>query len=713
MKVLITGASGCLGSHLAELFNEAGHDVRAFVRKTSRTGPLEEMGLEIVRGDLKNPHSLARAVEGMEVVVHAASTMSGTPQEFAAATVQGTRDLLAAAETAGVGRFVYVSSIVVLSMQQPAGGEAISEDAPYETDEKLLSHYTRSKLEAEKAVLEYAGKGRMAVLVLRPGLLYGPRGKVLLPRTGYPFGRNWYVVIGMGGNPLPVCYVRNCADAILKAAEMTNVTEGVFNIVDDETFTQIEYLREIKYGVRPGLKIVRMPYLLARVAAAVGETAGRILKLPWPFRTSHMIQCRRRLKYSNEKARQLLGWEPRTGKKEALAATARYFTGKESFSRRADIRFVGRPCPGGRPLRTCLIGCGMIAKTHAKILSGIRHSHLAGLCDSNPEAARELAGQYPSAHPYTEVRAMLKAERPDVVHVLTPPQSHETLTEIAAEFGCNVLVEKPMALDAAAARKMADIAEKANIKLCVDHNHLYDPVMVETRKLLELGRLGDILWVESYYGFDLGSNPACRYMLPGGEKHWTFRIPGGLYQNLAAHPICLALEVLGAPTKVSAHARYGRVLPHAPNDELRVLLETSNASGLVTVSLAASPRHQYLHIYGTRMTLFVDLLNKWIIAQGVMKGVPKPISRAMMNIRHGCTVLRGTLGGMFKVLTRRWTPYDGMESLIKEFYRAIQSGEEPPVTPEDAIQVMEIMDETWKQIGPLSAGEDLKGIEAG
>ena len=296
---------------------------------------------------------------------------------------------------------------------------------------------------------------------------------------------------------------------------------------------------------------------------------------------------------------------------------------------------------------------------------------------------------------------MLAAERPDVVHVLTPPQSHAAYTEIAARHGVNILVEKPMAMNVAEARAMAAAAEKNGVMLCVDHNHLYDPVMVETRKMLQLGELGNIIWAESYYGFDLGHNRASRYMLPGGQEHWTFHLPGGLYQNLAPHPLSLALEVLGLPTKTSAHARHARVLPHARSDELRILLETPNASGLVTISLAAAPRQQYLHLIGTEKTAHIDLLNKWIILDGAIKGLPKPIARALINLRHGATVVTGTLSGMGKVLTRRWTPYDGVAILIGEFYRSIRTGEPPPVTPRDAIAVMDIMDETWRQIGPL------------
>jgi len=701
MKVLITGASGFLGRHLTRRFLHAGHDVRAFIRYTSRAKPLEQLGVDIVRGDLKDPASLARAVEGMEIVVHAAATMSGTPQEFIAASAPGARALIAAAEKAGVSRFVHISSIAVLSMKPPPGGEPIREDSPYETDPRLLSHYTVSKLEAEKAVLEHSKQGNMAVVILRPGLLYGPGGKIFLPRTGYPFGKNLYVVIGSGRNPLPVCYVENCADAVLAAAENSDITRDIFNIVDDETITQNEYLRAVKEGVRPHMTIIHLPYILARFIGVCNALAAKLPKVPHIFRAAHMIQCRRRLTYSNAKAKDILGWRPRVSKNDALAATAAHFAQKESFSRRADIRFVGRPPADAKPLKTCLIGCGMIAQVHADILKKTPNARLVAVCDTNREAAEKLSTRYHIPHAYTRVEEMFAAERPDAVHILTPPQSHAEYAALAAEHGVNILVEKPMALDSQESLKMADAAEKSGVMLCVDHNHLYDPVMIETRKMLELHELGDIIWVESYYGFDLGHNRASRYMLPGGEKHWTFQIPGGLYQNLAPHPLSLALDVLGAPTKISAHAKYARILPHAPNDELRILMETPEASGLVTVSLAAAPRQHYLHIFGTEKTVFADLLNKWIIVHGAAKGLPKPIARAMMNVRHGCTVLKGTLSGMAKVITRRWTPYDGVNILVREFYRSLQTGEDPPVTPREAIAVMNIMDETWRQIGPL------------
>ncbi len=704
MRVLITGASGFLGGHLAELFTEAGHDVRGLVRTTSDTSLLERLGVETVRGDLKDHRSLARAVEGVDAVIHAASTMGGVPEEYEQATIRGTRQLLNMAQEAGVGRFVHISSVSVYPLSKLPAGEEISEEAPYEDDPRLLTNYSKSKIGADRAALEFAESGEMEVVVLRPAILYGPRGRWNLPRMGYPLGKKWYVIVGNGRMELPACAVENCARAALPAVEKEEVQEGAYNLIDDELFTQKEYLRRLKRDVRPGMKIIGFPYPLARAFGWLFGLGMKILGRSNPFHAAHMISCHRQRRYSNEKAKRELGWRPRKGKEEALSETMRRLGRRERLSRRADIRRLGRPVPDAPPLRACLIGCGMIGREHLRVLRRMKNAKVAALCDVDTESADRLAEQFRVPRTYGDAGEMLAAEKPDVVHVLTPPATHAGLVELSAQHGAHILVEKPMAMDAEEARRMAKCAAEAGVQLCVDHNHLYDPAMVKARKLVESGALGEIIWVDSYYGFNLGSNPGSRYLIPGAAEHWTFGLAGDLYQNLAPHPLSVALELLGKPEKVHAHAQPSRVVQHQATDELRLMLESDNAGGLITVSIAACPRFQHLRIYGTRMSVFVDFLNKWVLTQRVMRGMPKAVSRALMNLGDAWAVLRGTLGGTLKVLLGRWTPYEGLDLLVREYYAALQAGREPPVTADEAIEVMDVMDEAWRQIGCTEGG---------
>ena len=702
MKTLVTGASGFLGGYVVEELVAAGHEVRALVRPTSRTRRLVALGVECVVGDMTDAESLERAVAGVEAVVHAAATMRGTPQEFEAATVAGTRAIVEAARRAGVRRFVHVSSIAVLSMAELPRGEAITEETPYESDPAFLGIYTASKLKAEREALARADDGTMQVVVIRPGLLYGPQGKWVLPRMGYALGRNAFAVVGMGGNTLPVCYVRNCARAIRLALERDGLDGETFNIVDDEPVRQGEYLRLLKRHVRPKLKVVRVPYVVARCVGFATGLGMKLLKRGNPIATSHLKACVRRLRYSNGKAKAVLGWTPVKSTAEALDETMRSFADAERLSRRADLKALGRPPAGARPITACLIGCGVIAETHLHTLRRMENARVLAVCDAVAQAAQRVAAEFGVPKTYTDAAAMIEAERPDLVHVLTPPQTHAPLALMALERGAHVYVEKPMAMDADEARRMVACAERAGRHLCVGHNHLFDPVMVRARRLIESGAAGEVIWAESYYGFDLGNNLASRYMLPGGGAHWTFHVPGGLYQNLAPHPLSVALDVIGRPDSIRAEADPCRVVPHQPTDELRVNLRGAGGAGLIVVSLAASPRFQYLDIHGRDMRITVDFLNQWLVCEGVGRGMPKPLARALANFGHGWTVLRGTAAGMVKVLLRRWTPYAGMALLIRECYAALQRGEAPPVSGEDGLLTMEIMDEVWRQIGPLT-----------
>jgi len=706
MKVLVTGASGFLGGYVTEMFLAAGHEVRALVRRTSETERLRRMGVELMLGDLTETESLERAVEGVETVAHCAAAMTGTPKDFEAATVQGTLDLLTAAEAAGVKRFVHVSSIAVLSMAKPDEDRPITEDTPYESDPEFLGIYNSSKLAAERSALRFADRRMMSVVVIRPGLLYGPRGKWVLPRMGYALGARRFALVGMGGNRIPVCYVGNCARAIVLAAEKDGVNGEAYNIVDDEPFTQIAYLRRFRRDARPGMRILRVPFFLALALGGLSGLAMRLLKRGNPIAKAHLVACVRRLRYSNAHARKHLGWEPVKDTEEALGDTMAYFAESEPTSRRSELKLLGKPVRGRPPVSAAIIGCGMIAESHLKILQTMKNAAVLAVCDANIDTAGALAEKHKIPNVYDDPEEMLEKEAPRIVHILTPPQSHLELAKLAMRRGAHVYVEKPMAMNLAEAREMVEYAERYGMTLCVGHNHLFDPVMVKARKLVETGAVGDVIWVESYYGFDLGNNRAARYMQPGGGRHWTFKIPGGLYQNLAPHPLSVALDVLGKPEKVVAKADPTRVVPHQPTDELRIFMDGPKGSGVAIVSLAASPRFQYLDIHGTRMRLTVDLLNKWIIREGVIRGLPKPISRAFSNLRHGLTVLWGTAMGTLKVLLKKWTPYDGMGLLIKEYYASIQEDRDPPVSMDEALASMEVMEETWKQIGPLGQDEE-------
>jgi predicted dehydrogenase len=147
------------------------------------------------------------------------------------------------------------------------------------------------------------------------------------------------------------------------------------------------------------------------------------------------------------------------GKAEALSRTMAYFKARQQKSHRANLEHLTQVRRIEPPVGICIIGCGVIAEEHLSILRRLEGVRVLGICDTDPEAARKTGAKFGISSTYSDVDRMLNEQKPDSVHIVTPPQSHCSLTETAIKAGCHVLVEKPMAVTADEARRMREVAE--------------------------------------------------------------------------------------------------------------------------------------------------------------------------------------------------------------------------------------------------------------
>src|SRR3954471_19799366 len=176
---VVTGATGFLGSHIAEQLAARGERVRALVRPTSDTAFLRQLGAELAPGDLADPASLRRAVEGADVVYHCAARVGdwGPWRAFQEQVIEATANLLDACRAAHVGRVLHVSSIIVYGHPQLREGQ-FTEDEPLGQNLWLWDYYCRAKIRAEELCRAYSG----ALTIVRPSWIYGPRDRTSLPR---------------------------------------------------------------------------------------------------------------------------------------------------------------------------------------------------------------------------------------------------------------------------------------------------------------------------------------------------------------------------------------------------------------------------------------------------------------------------------------------------------------------------------------------------
>lgn len=260
--VLVTGAGGFLGTHTVEkLLTRGVPRVRCLVR--SKNLPMDllercpDQRIEAYRGNVLFAKDLEKSLDGIHTVFHLAAEMKGAPSEIYMNTVVGSKRLLEAGKS--VRRFVLVSSFGVYGVNQLPGGSIVDEDTPLETNPESRDAYSFAKLRQELLFREYQQKFGFELVVLRPGVIYGPQNSALSTRIGlrFPF---FFLHVG-GRNKLPLTFVENCADAIAFAG-MHPQPVDTLNVIDDDLITCREYLRRYKQSAER-LRSIWMPYLAA------------------------------------------------------------------------------------------------------------------------------------------------------------------------------------------------------------------------------------------------------------------------------------------------------------------------------------------------------------------------------------------------------------------------------------------------------------------
>lgn len=333
--VLVTGATGLLGSHVAERLVAGGHAVRALVRQGSRTEFLDSLGVEVVRGDLTNSRDCDAATAGVVQVYHCAAKVGdwGTWPEFQRGCMDATRTLAESAGRAGVDRFLHISSTSAYG--HPADRERpVDEIEPLGQNVWFMDYYTRSKVDCERILWDLAERSGLPLTIIRPSWLFGERDRTTIPRFLREFARRRVLILGKGDNPLSAVYAGVVADAAILAANDPGSRGEAYNITNQGPITQREFLDLIADALQVPRVGRHIPYRVAYGGGFLMEMQGRLLRQERPPRVTRYGAwlLGRYLAYSTEKARTRLGWEPSIGYRESIERTIRWFREQSEVS---------------------------------------------------------------------------------------------------------------------------------------------------------------------------------------------------------------------------------------------------------------------------------------------------------------------------------------------------------------------------------------------
>ncbi len=324
--LLVTGATGLVGSHVVDRALAEGRRVRVLVRDRNHANHFRSRGVDVVEGDLTDPSALARCAAGATHVVHAAAKVGdwGPVDDFLRVNLQGTCDLIHPLTRSGtLARFIHISSLGVYPAIDHYGTD---ESDPINTSG--IDGYTQSKVAAEQAVLEAARSQQLPAVVLRPGFIYGPGDRSVVPRLLERLRSGQFRYLGDRTQLMNNTYVGNLVEAIFLTLNRDDLVGEVFNITDGRLVSKEEFVGTICDQAALPRPTRTVPLGIARVLAAVLETLWR-----WRGKTEAPILSRARIKFLGRnldfdiaKARRMLDYNPHIDFHEAMAATIQAMT---------------------------------------------------------------------------------------------------------------------------------------------------------------------------------------------------------------------------------------------------------------------------------------------------------------------------------------------------------------------------------------------------
>ena len=342
-------------------------------------------------------------------------------------------------------------------------------------------------------------------------------------------------------------------------------------------------------------------------------------------------------------------------------------------------------------MKIALVGCGLIARTHASLLKKRIPGAELIFCDRNEAKAQSYAAQFskPSlAH--TDLNLLLQKESPGAVHILTQPESHVRLARAALEAGAHVYIEKPITNTVTELDALQQIADSSQRLLCPGYSSLGYPAVQRAKALIGSGKMGGL--ISTHCDFNVG--PPLGQIPYGRPDHWAYSLEGGILQNVIDHPMSLLADAIDEPVLTDVTILRRANLPQQSPNLLHAAVCNDRQIGSFTLSYGNGNAFAFVTYFLEAGTVRVDLRSGTLAAvRGA--GTLSFSQRFVGGLRLAAGLAYDTLGMAASRLTAGAPINPGIGGLIENFYAAIRGQEALCVSPSTARNTVRLLEGIW------------------
>jgi predicted dehydrogenase len=322
-------------------------------------------------------------------------------------------------------------------------------------------------------------------------------------------------------------------------------------------------------------------------------------------------------------------------------------------------------------LTAAIIGAGSMAREHISSLRRLGNVNITTVCDLSEARAEATAERYGIEKWYLDYEVMLRETRPDIVHIVTPPETHFRIARAALAENINVFCEKPIASTYQEFKVLRELATRVGRLLVENQNYRFHTSVVRMKELFAHGMIGEITDIQVFIGL--------RMFGADEERPALENLKGGIIGDFLPHIAYLSLMFLGPIRDV--HSVWKKLNSNSLHraDEFRGLVSGSKIFGFVGFSGNAHSNGFWLRVQGNKMAMEANLFEPPRLVIKRRRVAENALDCFLDGISESRQVMLGTFGGLWRKLAGT-SSYDGLDDFISSTYLALQGRQPPPVT---------------------------------